>query len=693
VVTARARGEPAPAPPAPGEPPRFAEIAVPVPLRRTFTYAVPEPLRGSVRPGAVVSVSFGHRRLHGFVVGLPDRADGFDLKDVLEVEDEEFSVPPAVLELTRWVADYYLAPWGEVLRAAMPAGLGRRTPGEVPTAEGTAPALTLNRAQGAALDAVTGALREGRSTTYLLHGVTGSGKTEVYLRAASAAVERGGKAIVLVPEIALSPQMVRRVESRFGHRVALWHSALTPTRRRSVWSRMRRGEIDVLVGARSAVFAPLPDVSLLVVDEEHESTYKQAESPRYHARDVALVRARAAGAVAILGSATPSLESTANARAGKYVLLELPDRVENRGVNPVEIVPLPRKPRPSASDPAPAIPVSAIFTDRLREELAAVLSHDEQGILFLNRRGHSTVVQCDSCRTAVACANCDIVLTYHAPENRLRCHYCGVSRTVPEWCPEAGCGGAVTVFRGVGTQKVESELHRLYPAARVLRLDTDVARKRGVLESTLETFRNREADILLGTQMVAKGLDFPGVTLVGVINADTQLTLPDFRSPERTFQLLTQVAGRAGRGDRPGRVIFQTNHPDHYALVAAAAQDYASFYREEMRRRADEVAYPPHTRLINLLFDGPEEAAVIRDAERAAAAMAALSEVHGGAVELLGPAPQPISRLKNQHRWHITLRGRDRRALRSVAEEALDHHDRSRSRIRLAVDVDPVSLL
>jgi primosomal protein N' (replication factor Y) len=577
-----------------------------------------------------------------------------------------------------------LAPLGEVFRAALPAGLGKKSPGEVPEAAGSVSDLVLEPEQATALGLVTEALAQAEAATFLLYGITGSGKTEIYLRAAERAVASGGKVLILVPEISLSPQMVGRVEARFGHRVALWHSALTPSRRREVWTRMRRGEIDVLVGARSAVFAPLSDLRLIVVDEEHESAYKQTESPRYHARDVALVRARTSGAVALLGSATPSLESMSNAEKGKYRLLRLPNRVVGRSTGRVELAPLPHLATASGERP-----LSPILGEPLRNAMLEALSRGEQCILFLNRRGHSTVVQCDACRKPLRCGQCDIGLTWHSDRDRVVCHYCGRSRPTPTACP--ACPGSLSVYKGVGTQRVAKELSRLYSGIHVLRMDTDSMRKRGALELALETFRRGEANVLLGTQMVAKGLDFPNVTLVGVINADIQLALPDFRSGERTFQLLTQVAGRSGRGPRPGRVIFQTNRGDHYALTTAAAQDYEAFYREEMAARRDP-AYPPHVRLVNLLFDGKDEEQVIAES---GAVEKFLGEQLGGArdVDLLGPAPQPLSKLKGKHRWHLTLRGGDHRRLRELALAVLDRPTPLPRGVRLTVDVDPVSLL
>lgn len=661
---------------------RYVEIAVPVPLRRTFTYRIPDALLDALRPGSVVQVPFGSRKLTGFVLGLSVESPVVDVKEVEEVKDEELSLIPEVLDLCRWVSHYYLAPIGEVLRSALPAGLGKKTPEGLTPVPGTVSEIVLGPEQQIALDAVVGALEQENTGKFLLHGVTGSGKTEVYLRAAEYAVSRGGKVLILIPEIALSPQMVARVTARFGNRAALWHSALTPTRRREVFSRTRRGEIDVLVGARSAVFAPISGLRLIVVDEEHEGAYKQAESPRYHARDVALVRARIAGAVTVLGSATPSLESYTNARSGKYQLLSLPYRVERRAPSRVELVPMP-------GSGAESRPVSFIFGDPLREAVTGVFSRREQCILLLNRRGHSTVVQCEECRHVLTCTQCDIALTWHSVGDRVICHYCGRARSTPRSCLE--CSSQLAVFKGLGTQKVEEEIARLWSGVRVLRLDTDSTRKRGALEEALEAFRKKEAGVLLGTQMVAKGLDFPNVTLVGVINADLGLTLPDYRTAERSFQLLTQVAGRSGRGEIPGRVIFQTNHPEHYAIRTAAAQDYQQFYREEMKARSDP-SYPPYVRLVNLMLDGRVEAQVIREAESLAELLAARVRARGLEVELLGPAPQPLSRLKGRHRWHVTLRGGDRRSLRELAAFGLERGESLRG-TRLAVDVDPVSLL
>ena len=663
----------------------YCDVALPVPLHRTFTYAVPGDL--PLNLGSCVHVSFGRRKLSGFVVGFPDTPPDAEIKPVESVESDDLSLPAELLELGRWVSDYYLAPLGEVLRAALPAGLGKRTPPPLePDEQPVVVGHKLNARQERAVDVLRESMVADTPRPVLLYGVTGSGKTEVYLRAAEQALSQGGSVILLVPEIALSPQMLHRVKERFGNRAALWHSSLTPGERRHVWTGARRGEIQVVVGARSAVFAPLPNLKLIVVDEEHEQTYKQGESPRYHARDVALVRGRQAGAQVVLGSATPSLESMANAARDKYALVELPERVASRPQSRVHLSALPW----GETDEDGRPPVSELFAEPLRTALAETLSRKEQAIVFLNRRGHSTVVRCRGCREVVECPHCDVVLTYHTAGDRLACHYCGLKRKAPKTCEH--CGEAVFAFRGAGTQKVETELERLFPTARILRLDTDVARKKGALNTVLERFRTGEAEILLGTQMVAKGLDFPNVTLVGVVNADTQLHLPDFRSAERTFQLLSQVAGRAGRGDRPGRVYFQTANPDTPALVAAAAHDYRTFFEEEFAVRA-EVGWPPHKRLVNLMVDGKSESTVRRWITQLGEALRREVERRGLQVDLLGPAPQPVSRLKGQYRWHITLRGARPAELKHLARLAISRAESGLKGARLAVDVDPVSLL
>ena len=685
--------------------PRFAEVVIPVPLRRTFTYRIPEGLREEIYPGRRVSVPFGRTNASGFVVGLSERSDYDGVKDIRGVDGTGPLFTQELLLLTRWVSDYYLASWGEVLKAALPGGLEptevrRRSRKAAEAAAGAPPAggplarVVLNSAQARALESVSEAF--GTHRTFLLHGVTGSGKTEIYLALAERADRAGGQTLLLVPEIVLSSQLLSLCRARFGDRVVVWHSQLPAGARKEAWRRVRDGRAAVVVGARSAVFAPFRKLAVAIVDEEHESAYKQDESPRYHGRDVAIYRAALVGAPIVLGSATPSLESFHHALAGKYTLLELPARVDDRPRPTVELIDLGSrrslleteegKRGDDAADPPP----SRILSEPLIESLRAVIGRGEQAILFLNRRGHSTVVRCGDCGHVASCPHCDISLTWHADRMELCCHYCAFRQKEFRLCPE--CRGARFLFKGAGTQKVEAELNRLLPEARHLRLDFDSTRRRGSLQSIIESFSERKADILLGTQMVARGLDFPNVTLVGVINADTQLNLPDFRSAERTFQLLTQVAGRAGRGTTPGRVLVQTFSPGHYAVETAKSQDYGAFYDIEIQFRR-EVGYPPVSRLVNLLLDGTDEEKVEAKAEELASDLGRRIRDESLAAEVLGPAPQSLSRLKGKYRWHVTLKSKDHRVLKKLGEVALGEAPGGRSAVRLSIDVDPVSLL
>lgn len=704
--------------------PLFAEVVIPVPLRRTFTYRIPDELRGEVLPGRKVTVPFGNRQASGFVVKLSNHCEHPDLKEIRAVDGAGPLFTEELLRLTKWVAEYYLCSWGEVLRAALPGGMeptamrrvARKKPAApaieiAPGAEagvGAVPAITLNPSQSDALETIESSIAKREHQAFLLYGITGSGKTEVYLRAAARAMDLGGQTLLLVPEIVLSSQILAHCRNRFGDRVVIWHSALPAGARKEAWRRVRDGRAGMVVGARSAVFAPFQDLRLVIVDEEHESAYKQDETPRYNGRDVAIYRAALARATIVLGSATPSLESFQNALTGKYRLIELPARIDDRPRPTVELVdlgerrggrgatPSTRPARvatvaaaaPSGSE-KPWSPESRILSEPLVAAIQDRLERGEQTILFLNRRGHSTVVRCGECGHVARCPNCDIALTWHSDRVELRCHYCAHHQNQFDVCPD--CSGIRFLFKGAGTQKVEGEISRLLPAARYLRLDFDSTRRRGSLETIVSEFRRGGADILLGTQMVARGLDFPNVTLVGVINADTQLNLPDFRSAERTFQLLTQVAGRAGRGSRPGHVLVQTFSPGHYAVETSRNQDYRAFFDIEIQFRR-EVGYPPLTRLVNLLFDGKEEEAVMKEAEALAARLGARIRADGLKVDLLGPAPQSLSRLKGKYRWHLTLKSNDHRVLNAVGELALKEMSPGGG-VRLSVDVDPANLL
>jgi primosomal protein N' (replication factor Y) len=574
-----------------------------------------------------------------------------------------------------------------VVRALVAAGLAALADSELhrdPFADlpGAPPPGELSPDQTAALAVLE---RLGAGEAALLFGVTGSGKTLVYLEHIRRALAAGRGAIILVPEIGLTPQTVARVRGAFGDQVAVLHSGLSDGERADAWRALRRGERRVAVGARSALFAPVQDLGVIVVDEEHESSYKNGESPRYHAREVARVRARLEGAHLVLGTATPSLETWTAAGSGTggaaTRLVRLPARIGLRPLPPVELVDLRTAPRVEHTG---AIP----WSEALDRALAAAVARGEQALLFLNRRGFASFLQCPSCGAVRDCPHCSISLTLHQAPERLRCHYCGHEQPRPAECGE--CGQAVQRMRGFGTQQLEALVADRHPRARLARMDLDATSTRWAHHRILGAVERGEVDILVGTQMVAKGLDFPNVTLVGVVDADVALHLPDFRAAERTFQLLAQVAGRAGRGPKGGRVLVQTRDPAHHALRRAATHDVEGFLAEEAALRRSPP-YPPVTGLVNVVASGTDEAGVADLASAVAEWAARMEARHGLGVGVLGPAPCPVARIKERHRWHVALRGEPRaigRYVRALARRPLPGGD-----LRLAVDRDPVSLL
>jgi len=510
--------------------------------------------------------------------------------------------------------------------------------------------LTLTPAQKAAFEAIKSSLAEGNAQVFLLHGVTGSGKTEVYLQALAEAIRLGKRGIVLVPEIALTPQTIERFAARFPHRVAVLHSKLSLGEQFDEWQRIRNGEFDVVIGPRSAIFAPQPDLGLIVIDEEHEWTYKQHEqSPRYHTRDVAIKLAELTGVVVILGSATPDVETFYHAQREDYRLLQLPGRVtphDGSSLPPVEVVDLREELKAGNR---------SLFSRSLSQAMSQAVANEEQVILFLNRRGAATFIQCRNCGFVLRCRRCEVPLTHHLAEDSLVCHQCNYRMPVPQACPR--CTRRRIKFLGLGTQKLEQEVGYSFPTARLLRWDSDVTRGKHSHQEILGKFRTHQADILIGTQMIAKGLDLPLVTLVGVVSADTALNLPDFRAGERTFQLLSQVAGRAGRGTLGGRVIIQTYAPEHYAIQAASRHDYASFYNKEVDYRR-QLHNPPFTRLAYLIYSHGNDALCLREAERMKRLLSQEIDSQGIAdIELIGPAPAFIHRLRGRFRWQLILRG------------------------------------
>ncbi|MBI4523547.1 MAG: primosomal protein N' [Deltaproteobacteria bacterium] len=587
-----------------------------------------------------------------------------------------------------------LAALGAVKIVEQPARQQSRTHGE-PLLDGPSKSAdwskpTPTREQKEAIEFVRERLNGGGFETILLYGVTGSGKTEVYLRAVEETRNLGKRSLILVPEISLTPQLLDRLEARFPGRVGVLHSGLTRSDHWSQWWRIAAGFADVVVGARSAIFAPVLDVGLIVVDEEHDPSYKQDEGLRYHARDLAIVRAKLAGCVALLGSATPSIESFENCRQGRYRLLELTKRVEERSLPRVEMVDL-RSDRDSQLEIRSAKPIR-LFSYRLSEALKENYGRGRQSLLFLNRRGFANFLQCYLCGFVFRCSHCSVTLTYHLKRPQLFCHHCGFRQLVRDTCP--ACGNSSLKGIGVGTQQIEEELSRLIPQARVGRMDRDSIQGKGSPERLFRKWEKGEIDIMVGTQMITKGHDIAKVTLVGVLLADQSLNIPDFRAAERTFQLLTQVAGRAGRGEEPGEVIVQTYAPEHYTFQYVASHDYRGFFAAELdSRRA--LAYPPFARLAHLKIEGPKAAEIENRARQLGELLREEQKANPGRwgkIEILGPAPAPIQKLRGRYRWQILLKGKKGGSLLELAARAADLFPDSRHS-RLHIDVDPYNML
>ncbi|MEW6733492.1 MAG: primosomal protein N' [Acidobacteriota bacterium] len=818
----------------------FAEIAIPLYINQTFTYRVPERWQSTAQVGCRCLVPFGNRTLTGYLVALDLSLTGElppeSLKDISAIIDESPIIIPEVLELTSWIADYYYAPWGEVLKAALPAGIntsteitvsvttagqeqldnldaarlarsskwqalkliaesgsinirelqrtyskarvaaitrelereglirleqqigqpasrpkrqnavrlaalqlsanGARTLSEpqrrvldylqsapippslsellaqtevsasvIRTLERrglveifvrevrrdplahlaqaiTTETLTLTPPQAEALARIVEPLERSEYMTFLLHGVTGAGKTEIYLRAMRAALEQGKTALMLVPEIALTPMFSRRLCEQFGDEVAILHSSLSEGERLDEWQRVYRGEARVVIGTRSAIFAPLQNLGLIVVDEEHETSYKQEEVPRYNGRDSAIMRALKAKAVVILGSATPSIESYHNAQTGKYSYIRLSERIGNRPLAKVEIVDMREVFKRHGK--------IRVFSDELQQAIVEAKARNEQAIILLNRRGYSAFLLCRSCGLALHCRDCDVTLTYHRDVSRLICHYCNYQLGVPQVCPT--CQGQYIYYVGEGTEQLEALLKELFPEINIARLDRDTTRRRGSFERLIGEFAAGIIDVLIGTQMVAKGHDFHNVTLVGVVSVDAGLGMPDFRAAERTFQLLTQVAGRAGRGNSPGRVLIQTYHPEHYSLQHARAQDYQSFYNQEIQfRRA--MFYPPFSVLVNIIVRHKELARAQALAGELARQLRMATQ-DDKTIRILGPAAAPLSRLKAEHRIQLLIKSRVRTRAREALDFALANLDSTQHDLNaISIEVDPIDLM
>ena len=664
----------------------IAEVAFNLPLERAFHYLIPPPLRGAVQPGIRIAAPFGPHERIGFVLQVLPRSPIKDLKTIRRLIDPTPVIAGERWELARWLSAYYCCSLGEALAVMVPGGLrlrpipvsGTGQPASSSPASDTrtveAPLLTTH--QQRALKVIVGAMGSSRTQRILLHGVTGSGKTELYLRAIDHALREGRSAICLIPEIALTPQTVDRFRERFGQRVAVWHSRLSARQRAEEWARLVGGECDVVVGPRSAVFAPVRRLGLLIIDEEHEATYKQENTPRYHAREVACARATLAGAAVVLGSATPSVESYDAALRGDIRLVRLPERIRGRPLPQVEIIDM-REELAVRRSTAP-------LSNRLQRALQQTVERGEQAMLLLNRRGFARIAQCKSCGAVERCTRCSVPLVYHASQGELVCHYCSFHHAPEEICPH--CKKDYLRFRGTGTERVESELHRLFPVASIARMDRDTTKARDSHRELYEAVKRREVSLVVGTQMIAKGFDFPQVTLVGIISADTALNLPDFRAGERTFDLLTQMAGRAGRGDQPGRVLLQTFCPTHYAIQAAKAHDYQRFYREEIAMRRS-VKLPPFLHLVELTLLGPSLERVNDVAQQLAARLR--RPARRRRITVLGPAPHRIPRLRRTCRVCLVLKARTVEAMVAVLREVLQP-GRKFCGLPVLVNVDPL---
>jgi primosomal protein N' (replication factor Y) len=647
--------------------------------RDSYTYEVPPDLDGEVALGTRVEIPFGKRSIMGYVVARSDAATRDDVRAIESVIDPEPFLMPHHVALGKWIADRYCAPLSEVIRAMVPKGArarpSRRARGPRTTSRAVAearngtqplPRPELKPDQRTAVAPLLEAIEQGLHRRLLLHGVTGSGKTEVYLTAIARVLEAGRGAIVLVPEIALTPQMIQRFAGRFPGRVAVIHSALTDAERAAEWNRIRNGDLDVVIGSRSAVFAPVQRLGVVVIDEEDASAYKQDRIPRYHAVDVALELVRLSNAPVVLGSATPRVETFYRAHTGDLELATLPERVTGRALPAIDVVDLREELATGNRSP---------LSRTLERALAHAHADGGQSILFLNRRGTATVVLCRGCGAALMCEHCSVAMVHHASRGRCDCHYCGLSVPLPSRCP--ACGSTAIRGVGLGTERLEAEVRERFPSLRLLRMDRDTTRTRDAYFDIYERFRDHQADCLIGTQMIAKGWDLGNVRLVGIVNADTSLHFPDYRSGEVTFSLLTQVAGRAGRGDEPARVVLQTYSPEHYAVRHATTHDYLGFAREEIRIRRS-LQFPPYTRLCICTFTHADDEVCRREAVQELERLSATLE-RGVGLDVLGPSPAFLHRLRGQYRWQLTLRG-------SAIERAFPHLPRGRG---WSIDVDP----
>lgn len=735
----------------------YADVAVDEPVPGCFTYSVPDKMRLKLRVGSIVEVPFGSRLARGCVLTLKTEHGHLEAQRIKPIRrhlSPDFYLTESAIELAKWISEYYLAPLGTTLACVSFLGfndVAPKTQRYVRLSANTlpqkltstqskvvswvsnhpqpVPVSAVVEATGVSLAVISRLLQKGVfeeifqhvtrpddygappeadspfpltpfqeaavaeivkafgceiPRTFLLHGVTGSGKTEVYLRAIEHALERDGSAIVLVPEISLTPQAVERFRRRFGHLVGVYHSRLTIGQKYDLWLRIRDNECRILVGARSAVFAPLHNLKIIVVDEEHEPSYKQDTTPRYHARDVAILRGHREGAIVLLGSATPSIETYYKAKSGKFLLLTLPERIDARPLPPITIVDLGRVVREE-------LELSILCPEAL-SAIRATLDAHQQVLVFLNRRGYFNFALCLECKNTLRCQNCDIALTYHKVGDRLTCHYCGFSLKRPEACPL--CGNTELTMVGLGTQRIEEELEKQFPDRTILRIDLDTMRRRTAHIEAWHAISQRKADIIVGTQMIARGIHLEGIGLVVVPLADISLYQPDFRATERAFALLTQVAGRAGRGESQGQVIIQTYVPHHYAIRCAQTHDYLAFFKQESHIRRI-LRFPPFSRLIGFLGQAEDYETGEELFRCFTDDLKNLAYSHRENISVLGPTPAPIPRIAGRFRWRALMRGEDVKIMHTLAEQALQRYrqQKGHSKMELIVDVDPHDLL
>ena len=697
---------------------QLIDVVVPLPIYTALTYI----LSGhSLFPakGSRVLVPVGRRNMVGVAWGTPaKKPPPVDLKKVKRILDQGPLLPGSLISFLEWTSSYYFYPIGQVMAEALPPGLLSarnrrisRISNGLPKSRDCRPEfspwstevpLQLTEEQEEVFNAICDALATRAYHPILVHGVTGSGKTEVYLRAAKECVKQGRSVLVLVPEIAMTTQAVGWFVGRFGEEVTVLHSGLTEAQRRNQWFRIKEGKSKIVIGTRSAIFAPLSDIGLIIVDEEHDPSYKQSEKFRYQARDMALLRGRMSEATVILGSATPSVSSFKNSLSGKYQLVTMGKRVAERSLPEVVVVDRRKKEKKDQHHKLGSARPEWLSKE-LKDATGDTLERGEQVLLFLNRRGFATYIFCPDCGHVFRCPHCEVTLTWHRGDKRsksekdgvLRCHYCGMESAALPVCPQC-MGQAIKTF-GYGTERIAADLEEIFPGARIARLDRDTVRARRHLEDVILDFRKGRLDILVGTQMITKGHDFPGLTLVGILCADLSLNFPEYHATERTFQLLAQVAGRAGRGERPGRVLIQTWLPDHYVLDCATTHDFKAFYEKESKFRK-ALGYPPFGRLINLRFSGREKAQVCDttgNVARLAKNLAkGIKNTGGPQVEVLGPAPAPRAKIKDRYRWQILLKSSSLSNLRTLCSGLLSRKaDMVPSSVRMEVDVDPYSLL